>query len=251
MNHLYIHNRRVWDERARRRMPHTERAGVVDLQDPSVAADPLGWIERPVTGKRILCLAAGGGRHGPLFAKAGAIVTVVDISPEMLALDTKVAAEFGVQVRTVETSMDSLSILPDAGFDVVVQPVSTCYVPDVRKVYTEVARVLAAGGLYMSQHKQPASLQAEAVFNGRGYLITEPYRREGPLPAVPTDFPHRENGALEFLHTWEDLIGGMCRAGFIIEDLLEPRHSDHRASCLPPFVTIKARRRRQITLKID
>ena len=81
MNDIYIHNRRIWDERARRRAGHTETAARSDFADPLAAADPLGWIPRPVTGKRILCLAAGGGKHGPLFAKAGAIVTVVDISP--------------------------------------------------------------------------------------------------------------------------------------------------------------------------
>jgi SAM-dependent methyltransferase len=252
MNDVYIHNRRVWDERARQRMPHTESVGRTEVKDPLAAADPLGWVERPVSGKRILCLAAGGGKHGPLFAKAGAIVTVVDISSEMLALDRKIAAELGVQLRTVEASMDSLSMLAESSFDVVVQPVSTCYVPDLRKVYADVARVLVGGGAYISQHKQPTALQAEAVSNGRGYLVTQLYRRDGPLPVVQNDFPHRESGAMEFLHTWEDLIGGMCRSGFVIEDLVEPRHSDHRASYLPPFVTIKARRRgRHITFKDD
>ena len=242
MNDIYIHNRRVWDERARQRSHHTETAARSDFANPLAAADPLGWIPRPVIGKRILCLAAGGGKHGPLFAKAGAIVTVVDISPEMLALDRKVANDWGVQVRTVEASMDNLAVLPDVSFDVVVQPVSTCYVPDVRKVYAEVARVLIPTGLYISQHKQPGSLQAEAIVSGRGYLVTELYRRDTPLPVVHGDFMHRESGAVEFLHTWESLIGGMCRSGFVIEDLVEPRHSDQRAAYLPPFVTVKARR---------
>lgn len=243
MNQVYIHNRRIWGERARQHMAHTETARRADIGEPLAAADPLGWIERPVTGKRILCLAAGGGKHGPLFAKAGATATVVDLSPEMLALDRNIAAEFGVQVRAIEASMDSLTLLPEGGFDIVVQPVSTCYVPDVRKVYAEVARVLIGGGVYISQHKQPAALQAEAVSNGRGYLITEPYHRQGPLPIIQGDFAHRESSALEFLHTWEALLGGLCRAGFVIEDLIEPRHSDSRATYLPPFVTIKARRR--------
>lgn len=242
MNPVYAHNRRTWDERARRGAMHTESASVSQLKDPLAAADPCGWIERPVVGKRILCLAAGGGKHGPLFAKAGATVTIADISPEMLAQDRKIAAQLGMSLRLVETSMDDLSMLGDASFDVVVQPVSTCYAADVRKVYGEVARVLIAGGLYISQHKQPASLQAAAVWSSRGYLITEPYQRSGPLPVVEGDFGHRERGALEFIHTWENLIGGMCRSGFVIEDLLEPRHSDQRAQYLPPFVTIKARR---------
>src|SRR5688572_24794515 len=242
MNPIHAHNRRMWDERARRGLAHTETALRADLKDPLAAADPCGWIERPVTGKRILCLAAGGGKHGPLFAKAGAIVTVVDISPEMLALDRKVSAEFGVAVRAIEASMDDLSMLADGSFEVVVQPVSTCYVPEVRKVYAEVARVLVDGGLYISQHKQPASLQAEAVWNGRGYVVTEPYQRNGPLPVMEGDFGHRERGAMEFIHSWEDLVGGMCRSGLVIEDLIEPRHIDQRARYLAPFVTIKALR---------
>ena len=63
--------------------------------------------------------------------------------------------------------------------------------------------------------------------------------------------PHREPGTLEFLHRWEDLLGGLCRSGFVIEDLLEPLHAEpqalvgsfaHRSRYVPPYVRIKARR---------
>ena len=49
-----------------------------------------------VRGRRVLCLAAGGGRHGPLLAAAGADVTVVDLSPAMLEVDRRVAASRGL-----------------------------------------------------------------------------------------------------------------------------------------------------------
>jgi SAM-dependent methyltransferase len=197
-----------------------------------------------------LCLAAGGGKQGPLFAAAGAIVTVVDLSGEMLALDRQVAAEQGVDLRTVQTSMDDLAMFEPGEFDCVVQPVSTCYLPDVRAVYREVARVTAAGGLYISQHKQPASLQADAGPSPRGYELTELYYRSGPLPEV-TGSLHREEGTHEFLHRWEDLVGGLCQSGFVIEDLVEPLHADpsaapgtfkHRSCYAAPYVRIKARR---------
>ena len=64
--------------------------------------------------------------------------------------------------------------------------------------------------------------------------------------------PHREAGTLEFLHRWEELLGGMCRAGFAIEDVIEPVHADeaaeigsfgHRSRYVAPYVRIKARRR--------
>lgn len=215
-------------------------------------ADIHGWIGRDLQGKRVLCLGAGGGRHGPLYAAAGASVTVVDLSPKMLELDRAVAKQRGLLVQTLETSMDDLSALAASSFELVVQPVSTCYVPDVIKVYEEVARVTVAGGLYISQHKQPVNLQASAAMAAQGrYVLIEPYFRSGPLPDAPEGSLHREPGCVEFLHRWEDLLGGLCRSGFVLEDLLEPRHGDvaatagtfgHRSRFIPPYVALKARR---------
>lgn len=244
-------NRRTWDERARGGAWHTEPAGDDDFRDPLAAADPLGWLGGNVRGRRVLCLAAGGGKHGPLLAAAGAEVTVVDLSPAMLEADRRVAAARGLALRTVAASMDRLEGLGEGTFDFVLQPVSTCYVPDVVAVYREVARVTVPGGIYVSQHKQPAALQAGARPEGRGYVMAEPYYRTEPLPPAAEGWGHREAGAVEFLHRWTDLLGGLCRSGFVMEDLMEPRHGDpraepgtfaHRCQYLPPFVAVKARR---------
>jgi SAM-dependent methyltransferase len=251
VNHIHEHNRRAWDERVRRGDWHTESAHAKDFHDPLAAVDDCGWLGGNVRGQRVLCLAAGGGKHSVLFAAAGAVVTVVDLSPRMLEIDRRLAAERGLTMQAIEASMDDLSMLPGAAFEIVIQPVSTCYVPDVLAVYREVARVTAPGGLYVSQHKQPASLQAEVLPMSRGYVLCEPYYRSGPLPPVMDGCLHREAGTMEFLHRWEELIGGLCRAGFVIEDLIEPRHGDvrsepgtfkHRSAVVPPFVTLKARR---------
>jgi SAM-dependent methyltransferase len=142
-------------------------------------------------------------------------------------------------------------MFPAGAFEVVLQPVSTCYVADVAPVFREVARVLRDGGLYISQHKQPASLQAETLPGPKGYVITEPANRTEPLtPVLPCW--HREADAIEYLHSWSDIIGGICRAGFVIEDLVEPNgHAnplaevgswEHRCAFLPPYAKIKARR---------
>ena len=243
-------NRNAWDALARIGEHHTLPARDEEFRDPLSALDSQGWLGPDLRGQRVLCLAAGGGRQAPLFAAAGAEVTVVDISPEMLAADRRVARRHGLKLRTVESSIDDLSILEPSAFDVVAQPVSTCYVRDVRLVYRQVARVLRPGGLYVSQHKQPASLQTSAEPSPRGYDLTEPYYRRGPLPPVANS-PHREGGTLEFLHRWEDLIGGLCQNGFVIEDLVEPFHARpdanagsfaHRCRFVPPYVRIKARR---------
>jgi SAM-dependent methyltransferase len=252
MNHVtaHEHNRRAWDGMVRERQRFTLAARDEDFADPLKTLDGLGWLGGDVRGRRILCLAAGGGRQGPLYAAAGAEVTVVDISPAMLELDRRVAQERKLHLRTIETSMDDLSMFLEAEFDAVVHPVSTCYTPDIQAVYRQVARVTRPGGVYISQHKQPASLQAAVVPAAGGYELIEPYYRRGPLPLVAGS-PHREEGALEYLHRWEELIGGMCRAGFVIEDLIEPLHADpaaergsfaHRSRYVAPYVRILARR---------
>jgi SAM-dependent methyltransferase len=244
-------NREAWNERARRGLAHTELAGNAQFSDPWKYIDDCGWLGRDVKGKRVLCLAAGGGWHGPLFASVGATVTVVDISPEMLARDKAVAAQHGLAMRLLEASMDDLAALAEGEFELVIQPVSTCYVTDINRVYREVARVTATGGLYISQHKQPVNLQGETLSTRRGYAITEPYYRNGALPQVPEGSIHRESGTLEYLHRWDDLLGGLCRSGFVIEDVAEPRHGDggaqpgtfrHRSWYIPPYITFKARR---------
>jgi ubiquinone/menaquinone biosynthesis C-methylase UbiE len=221
-----------------------------DFADPLGTVDGIGWLGGDIRGKRLLCLAAGGGKHGPLYAAAGASVTVVDISPAMLELDRQVAAERKLSLRTVEASMDELPMLAAGEFDIVIHPVSTCYVPEILPVYREVARVTRSGGLYISQHKSPTSLQADIQPSARGYELFEPYYRGGPLPSV-VGSPHREEGTLEYLHRWEEIFGHLCRSGFVIEDVVEPLHAKageppgdfgHRSRFVAPYIRIKARR---------
>lgn len=251
MTSVHDHNRRAWDALVRNRQRHTKPANDEDFRDPYETLDARNWMGL-LTGKRLLCLASGGGRQSALYAAAGATVTVVDLSPAMLALDREVARERGLEVRVIEASMDDLSALDSASFEIVIQPVSTCYVPDIKPVYREVARVLVPGGLYISQHKQPTSLQTSVQPGPHGYVIEEPYYRTGSLPPVENS-RHREPGTLEFLHRWEELLGELCRAGFVLEDLAEPYLGgdrpqpevgsfSHRSRYAPPYVRFKARR---------
>ncbi len=244
------HNERAWDALARRQVPLAQPASDEELRDPLQTVDQLGWLGPSIANWRVLCLAAGGGRHSALYAAAGAEVTVVDLSGEMLALDRQVAAQRGLNVVAIQAPMDSLPMLAEGQFDLVVHPVSTCYVPDVGPVFREVARVTRPGGLYISQHKSPVSLQTDVRPEGEVYGLREPYYRSGPLPAAePSRL--REPGTQEFLHRWEELVGGICRAGFAVEDLAEPMHAKaqaavgtfgHRSQFVAPYVRVKARR---------
>lgn len=230
--------------------PFSHVATDEECKNPLMVLDSRGWLPTSVAGLDVLCLAAGGGWQSILYAAAGARVTVVDISPGMLKLDRQEAERRGLSVTIHEGSMDDLSFLRNESFDIVHQPVSTCYVPSIVAVYKEISRVLRDRGVYISQHKQPTSLQITHRDARHRYVIGVEYYHEGPLPAVE-DRSYRETGTVEYLHRWEDVVGGLCRAGFVIEDLREPYRADpqqppghfgHRGRFVAPYVRIKARR---------
>ncbi len=218
-----------------------------DSETARAMLDP--WLaELSYEGKHVCCLGAGGGRHAPLFARLGAQVTVVDIAEKQLAIDQRLAKQYSLPIITIQSGVDQLSQLADQQFSVVVQPVVSCYVPQLADVHKSIARILFPGGLYVVQHKHPASAQLSAT---SPWKTTVPYNDGQMLPYV-AGYNHRETGTVEYLHTLDALIGDLCRAGFAIEDLSEPRMADYfappdsaeeRAVHVPPYLKIKARRR--------
>ena len=254
------HNRKAWDKMVVGKRCFTKPAKDEDLHNPLGVIDAQGWLGGDIANQQVLCLAAGGGRQSAIYAAAGANVTVVDISPAMLELDRQVAQQRGFELRIVEASMDDLSVFSNAEFDIVIQPVSTCYLPNIAPIFMEVARVLRSGGIYISQHKQPTSLQTSLQRSENGWTLDQPYYRTGPLPMLPLNQGQgsrlREEGTHEYLHRWEDILGGMCRTGFVIEDFIEPFHADpdadrssfgDRCHFPAPYMRIKARRSSQVT----
>jgi 2-polyprenyl-3-methyl-5-hydroxy-6-metoxy-1,4-benzoquinol methylase len=220
------------------------------------ALDP--WIRsEQVHGKRVLCLAAGGGTHGPLLARAGAHVTVVDISSKMLDIDRRAARQLQLDLELHQGSVEDLSQFAAAQFELAVQPVSMSYINDPEQVYQQLARVLRPQGLYVAQFKSPGWLQSACDMQQERYwlasrpgTVIEPRLTTvlNPTPAL-SQF---ESGTLEIAHALDVLLGGLCRAGFVIEDFCEPPRGDawshfgqpaHQALVTPAYLKVKARRR--------
>src|ERR1700754_4628882 len=122
---------------------------MLDLDETSAREyiDPRGWLGE-LEGRRVLCLAGGGGRESSAFSLLGARVTVFDLSEEQLEQDKHAAAHYRVEIETVRGDMRDLSSLDADAFDLVSHSYSLNFVPDSRAVFREVARVLRAGGLY-------------------------------------------------------------------------------------------------------
>ncbi len=108
---------------------------------------PRDWFPAELAGAAVLCLASGGGQQGPVLAAAGAAVTVFDNSPRQLARDEEVAARDKLAIRTVLGDMRDLSVFPDASFDLVFNPVSNVFCPEIAPVWRESFRVLRPAGI--------------------------------------------------------------------------------------------------------
>ena len=184
---------------------------------------PREWFGQ-LAGSRVLCLASGGGQQAPILAAAGARVTVIDNSPRQLARDVEVAERDGLDVNTELGQMTDLSRFADGSFDLVFHPVSNLFIPDVRPVWREVARVLSPGGALLAGFANPALFMFDPDAEGEGKLALRfklPYSDLTSL--TPEQFERRRAACepLEFSHSLEDQIGGQLEAGLALTALFE------------------------------
>lgn len=132
---------------------------------------PRDWLPEEMAGVPVLCLASGGGQQGPVLAAAGAAVTILDNSPKQLARDDEVAARDGLQLRTVLGDMRDLSVFADASFDVIVNPVSSQFCPDLAPVWKECFRVLRPGGTLLAGFMNPDVYLFDEIALARDELV--------------------------------------------------------------------------------
>lgn len=96
-------------------------------------------------GDEVLDIACGTGNAAIPAARAGASVTGVDLTPEMLEIARRRAEEVGVEVTWTEADAEELPF-DDGRFDVVVSTFGCMFAPRHEVVADEIARVLRPGG---------------------------------------------------------------------------------------------------------
>ncbi len=205
------------------------RRGDAELLLTSVRPAPASWYQ-PVKGRRILCLACGGGQQAPLLAAMGAQVTLLDVSESQLAHDAMVAQREGLNLDIHQGSMTDLSRFADASFDLIFHPISNCYIPDPQPVWEECYRVLAAGGELLSGCINPILYLFDMDAFERGELLvanTIRYSDLAQLPAEQLEERIRRQDTIEFGHSLESLIRGQMQAGFVHTDFYED-HCGHK-----------------------
>ena len=101
-----------------------------------------------IKGKRILDAGCGGGLLSEDFARAGALVTGVDVRAGAIETAREHAVRVGLSIDYHVGSVEDLQ-LPEESFDVVVTSFVLEHVSDLRKAIANVARVLKPEGLYL------------------------------------------------------------------------------------------------------
>lgn len=248
-----VHNRAAWDREVDSDNEWTRPVGPdviarARVGDWSVVLigyvpTPRDWFPESLTGTRILCLASGGGQQGPVLAAAGAEVTVFDNSPKQLHRDEFVADRDGLSLRTVLGDMRDLGAFPDASFDVVFNPVSNVFCPDLAPVWRECHRVLSPGGILMTGFLNPDVFLFDVhALDARGELVVA-HRLPYSTLDLPADERARDygDGPIEFSHTMTEQIGGQLSAGFVLTAFAEaPHHVDATAGFLSAYYATRA-----------
>lgn len=256
---LIHYNQARWNELVKAGVMYSRPYLELNVEAANQVVNPQGMMD-PVQGRRVLCLAAGGGQQSAAFGLLGAEVTVLDFSGAQLERDQEALAHYGLQARLVLGDMRDLSRFEDASFDLIWHAYSINFVPDTAPVFDEVARVLRPGGQYRVEWSNPFLNGVEgSSWNGQGYLLKHVYQ-DGEMrfdsahwSIEGVDGVVREvEGPREFNHTLSTVVNGLIGRGFQLQGIWEERSGDphaepgswaHFLAFVPPYLTLWARYR--------
>ena len=252
MDEINQTNRQRWNALARANVQYSQPFLDYTLEQAAAYVYRYG-ILKDVAGKKVLCLASGGGQDSVAFGLLGADVTVLDLSDVQLERDRQAAEHHNLAVTTIQGDMCDLSVFTDNRFDIVWQPYSLNFVPSVEPVFREVARVLQPGGIYQVAIANPfAQSVDDDAWDGSGYSLRGLYtdgediscyyphwdveQPDGTI--VKIDSPH------EFRHTLSTVLNTLARNGFVFLFLQEWMRPDenptpgswpHFTQAIPPW----------------
>jgi SAM-dependent methyltransferase len=166
---------------------------------PAVVADLVGGLGQVLVaacrvgpGDRVLDVAAGNGNAAIPAAAAGARVTASDLTPELLDVGRKLAAERRVELDWREADAEGLPFA-DGAFDIVMSCLGVMFAPDHRASADELLRVCRPGGTIGLLSWTPQG------FIGQMFATMKPYVPPPPPGAQPPPLWGDENHVRELL----------------------------------------------------
>ena len=148
-----------------------------------------------------------------------------DFSEKQLEIDQRVAKENGLSLQTVQGDMRELTCFATGQFDLIVNPCSVNFCPDVRPVWEEAFRVVRTGGALLAGLINPINYLFDAQAMEKGKFVVR-----HKIPYSDLDLPKQERDEtlgperpIDFGHSLTELIGGQLDAGFVLAEMFEDR----------------------------
>ena len=250
---IHAANRKRWDAAARQWAEGADNRGLWKRcpQEPELVLceKELEYLG-DISGKRVCVLGSGDNQVVFALAGLGAEVTSVDISQNQLDIAAQRANALGLAVSFVRADVTDLSCLADASFDVVYTGGHVAvWVADLAMYYSEAARILRPGGLYVVNEYHP--FRRIWRDSGDSMIVESPYLERGPFEYdLSDDVLRPEPGPLksyEFHWTVADYLNAILRAGcrlLFVDEYGEQVYDWERAPMhgLPEFLLVIARK---------
>jgi hypothetical protein len=209
---------------------------------------PLDWLG-DVRGRRILCLASGGGQQAPVLAAAGADVTVFDLSDGQLEQDRRSRRAMACSCARCRATCAICTPSPTTASTWCSTRSPTCTCLTCARCGPNAAACWRDGMLMASFYNPVLFVGArDPQLDAQGLIRPQyaiPYSDLEDLPPAEREAKLARGDALTFGHSLTELIGGQLDAGFVIDRFMEdwqpqPRFLIDRY--LPTFLATRARR---------
>ncbi|MGN6380206.1 MAG: class I SAM-dependent methyltransferase [Gaiellales bacterium] len=192
-----------------------------------------------VAGQTVLDIACGQGLATRALARAGAHVTGIDATANMLDHARRYEREQPLGIRYVEDDARVLATQADCSADGVNCQLGLMDIPDLEPTLAAVHRVLRPGGWFVFVIGHPCFLAPDAVTTpapsgipGRlvsGYFEERFWRSTNPQGVRRAGNHHR---------TLSTYLNGLVAAGFAIEAVAEPRPQPLLAEQQPEYASV-------------
>jgi len=171
-----------------------------------------------VKGKKILEIGCGGGQCSIAFAKQGAKCTGLDLSKEQLKHAEELAKKEKVSVNFLEHDIQMLKGIKSNHYSIVFSAFALQYVPDLRKCFSEVYRVLKKGGIFVFSFDHPfySSLSTET------FKIIQNYNKSGKIEETETWSDGSKHKFVAYRRKISDIFDSILKADLVVEKIIEP-----------------------------
>lgn len=208
------------------------------------------YYERPATlsllpdvrDQRVLDAGCGPGVYAEWLADRGAEVVAFDISEKMLELARERLGDKAVLFKA--DLSQPLDVLEKESFDVILSALALDYVEDWGTTFGEFHRVLRPGGVLVFSGEHPCSTFVRYVYRGE-----ENYFETGLVGLEWTGFDKKVYMP-SYRRSLEATINPLLRAGFVLDQLLEPTPTEQfrrtdpenyaKLSRMPGFLCMRA-----------